>query len=121
MLLLKLEALHRNSSHINKLDDSTMNMHMTRRDVNTGVVNSNVATINMQPHDSSISKFLCGTFVVPQLMCGQAEDTMFFLITQQPTISPQPLVSVDFDLPDSLGPYSDIYSYFRSSPVSGSR
>ena len=53
--------IHQSSSHINKLDDSLMNM--TSRDVNTGAVRPNVATTNMQMNDSSISKFLCGTFV----------------------------------------------------------
>ena len=70
--------IERPSVFLNKLED----MSMTSIDANTGAAKSNVATMNLQTNDSSISKFLCGTFVVYQLICCQAEDVMFFLITQ---------------------------------------
>ena len=71
--------IHQSSSHINKLDDSTMNM--TSRDANTGAVRSDVATMNMRAYDSSISKLLW-YFCLCQLICCQVEDEMFFQITQ---------------------------------------
>ena len=56
------------------------NKDMTSRNIQTREVKSNVATVNLQAKDNSISKLLwyCCLY---ELICCQA-DAMFFLITQ---------------------------------------